>query len=398
MANIGSRDYHRRSSHDHLVFNATPLGSPRSRNVRSIRLGLACSALVVTSVFLAGCPQAIDTSAVKSFAQSVATMSPSFGKIARDFYTNCVRQQEYSSTSFYSDPLTMPTAAPVSRPPGGSAGSPPPVPTPKPTLQPLSADITTDPKCAQSYEISQRWLLYNDAIVAYVQSLGALAGVTTKPTGLDKLSGQLSADGFMDAKTSAEASSFGTTLASWVFEGQQKTAISDAVKSADEPFHILVGALHTVATSYDTKLWNEQLNLQLLYGEQLANENDQYLKDANFAQRMIRRTQFAHGHAGDIAFARAVDRQSEAKLRAGFVRLTMLEQRAEWETRAAQVDSLRRADVDYNKALDDIEKTQTGLVKTAQSGGSLKDLYTVISQYVGDIQADVAQLSKHTSS
>ena len=367
-----------------IVHEFCLLGKDAMVNTAVSKQLLPAALLTAIAFLVAGCPQSLDTTAIKSFAENTVAAGASFDSLAGDFYGNCIRQNEYTQKNFSAVPILPPTTAPAVAPIADQ------------TMAPISTAITDDKDCSRAFAVSERWQLYNHGLIAYVKALGALAGVNVKPGGLDALSGELSSVKFIDEDTSKKAATFGTTIAAWVFQGQQKTSIATAVQTADAPLHAMIHALMLAATNYNIKLTNEGRSLRLMYEGQLQGENTQYTAYLRAGEQTVTRKSYPRTPSGDAAFAAAIDRQDRAKLAVPFMRSMIASQRNDWTERANALDKRHRAASDYLAVLNDIDKTQTDLNRTAASGGSLAELYAIVNTYASDVETDVDSLSKHS--
>lgn len=227
-------------------------------------------AIIALLSSLSGCgPQALDLSTVQDYAKTTAAAATSFDAIADDYYQSCLRRREFAQPATVgNEPLSF--EQPL-RPP------PPTVPKPGQPPQPLDPQAE-DSNCDDASDIAYTWAMENDAVVAYVRTLGQVAGVDTAPKNIDSLASALNSAGVIHSdKTASAAGDLATAIVSSLVAARERSAIRQIVQQAhDHGLPQVVAGLQFTARLYVDKLRIERRDVASYYTVVLGSEERQF--------------------------------------------------------------------------------------------------------------------------
>lgn len=287
---------------------------------------------VVLIAAFSGCRQNVDLAAIRKYAQVATVAQPPFEQMARDLYGTCFRKTEYARTSAfgeipYSDPRVFP------EPPSISSSSSTPY----------------KQECQEAAFQAAQWATRDDIVIDYVRSLGAIAGVETKPQHLDELAGKLENVGTIASGQAKPFSNLATAIAQELVAANQRESIAKFAQEAKPNLAHAITSLNLIATNYSTLLRDERLSLNILYRSAIGKEDPIHQ------------------------------------------RLLILRQREDWDRRLHVLESKQRAVQAYSKSLQDIAQMNSAIVERA-SGASLSDIAQVANQYADAFSGDVSDV------
>jgi hypothetical protein len=293
--------------------------------------------ITLSILLLSSCIHAPDVETINDYVTIVNTASLSFDAIAKDFADSCLAARELRLTRIQ-DLRLAPELQPAS--------------DPKSSRGPY--DVATDVvQCQSASDVSQQWAKRNRILVGYVRSLGAIAGVDTRPAGFDNFAAQLTNIGAMKDIQAQPFADLATTIASVLISGKRDADLRRFVHEADPPLQAASQSLTKfVSTDYRVILDSERVFL-----------------DSKF--RTALREQLASSRADSIA---------------------IYNERQEWMTKRAQIDKKISAISDYNDAITTIADINHEMMLVSDRNGSLSDLYATAQEYVNALGGDVAAL------
>lgn len=230
--------------------------------MRTRRIGAAVLGVLL---FTACSTKSVDIRAVQEYAKTTAAASTSFQAVANDYYRSCLRQREYAQpVTVGGEPLS--SEMPV-RPPPPSSPSPGTIPVPV-------AGGGNDADCHVSSALAYRWQLENQVLLDYVQSLGYVAGIDTKPKHLGALAASLHSAGILQNDNVATAAgNLATGLASEIIAARQRRSLYLIVQSArNAGIDAFAADLEHAAGIYQGELQRESNAVTVYYTMILSGE------------------------------------------------------------------------------------------------------------------------------
>jgi len=195
--------------------------------------------ILVAAFLIAGCNN-VDLLAVQVFASETNAAKESFDNLSEDWLGTCIRRTEYMRVS-RSDLRKVPED---------------------------SESTSSGGKCATFATFADDWRAKNDLLIAYVEALGALAGLGSTPRNVDQLSTGLSAVGTSPAEASAY-SDLAAKISAEIIAGQQRRYIGLFARENDSAVEVLVRDLSATADRYDAELSLEGVALDGLFRDTL---------------------------------------------------------------------------------------------------------------------------------
>ncbi|MGB8265512.1 MAG: hypothetical protein WCE44_04260 [Candidatus Velthaea sp.] len=365
--------------------------------------------LALSAVVLASCASPVDLDAVKKFTAGMSASGPAFDAIAADLYATCRETREFVGATRFAggDPLsTRPLEPPFpprpTDPPVAASPAPSPAPATSPSPQPIESATPGDPHCLTAASLGRRWKLENDAVLAYVKSLGELAGVTTAPDAksFETLGAGLKTAGLLSSDAVAKASGdFVAALGNAMLRRRQDRSIAEivALANADGVFAKIVGQLRqTVATQYDNMLRNEKSVVDAYFVQTIDRELAELiaLRRENGLDPdpivPVDQSTAAPPAAPSPVPAKPCDRACQDR----WVRIVELRSaidtlRVRWDGIDSDIARRASAIAPYYKTMYDLERTQARLNKGAMG---LQSLVDAVRPYFDDLSAQTTAL------
>jgi hypothetical protein len=228
---------------------------------------------------IVACAPNVGLSTVSQYATMAQQAQASFDAIADDFDASCARQRELAiqlNDLTWAPWVPTPSAAPTNTP---SIAKPTPTPFFSPSL-PEECVVTIDYEEHGLGSVSADWRKGNDTLLAYVQSLGALANVNAapSPSGVATFSGAAAKVGLIPAPTATLLVSFLDSIYSYWQQREREQSIARFViamnspdpKTGVVPFPAAISALTVVGKAYTGLIDGECSKVNSVYGSALA--------------------------------------------------------------------------------------------------------------------------------
>ncbi len=238
-------------------------------------------ALFGCSVMVACAPN-VNLSAVQQYATMAQQAQASFDAIAEDYDASCARQRELNLR--IGDLVWIPypaTQAPPTTPaPAGARAG-------KASSAPFFGDasqercvVTADYAAYPLGEVSREWQKANDTLLAYIQSLGALAGAAPTPSpAIPTFVGAAAAAKLIPNPQATAITQFATAIFNYWQTSEREHAVAkflDETNSVDpatqqSPFSEAIEALTVAGSGYEIVVYNECTDVNNLYIDALTN-------------------------------------------------------------------------------------------------------------------------------
>lgn len=381
------------------------------------RSSLPSRTILISSVIVvvsgSGCAKTVDLQAVEKFQKTTAAASASFQQIAGDYYNSCLRYRDYrAETHLGTYPLTaIPTHDPiVAMPAPETSAQPEPIVTSDPSAKkapPKSSELLPlalggdDRDCAVSKALSERWSLENKILIAYVQALGAVAGIGTAPSqpSFEALGAALKSAGAINSDATAKAGGdLADAIVAALIRRQQERDVVGLATDAKGSVDALTEGLESVALLYRIAVRDELAELD-------SNRIVLISAEISRLNQLRQQAGLSNGVAPDVEllndFSEAAikklatplhltnDEERARILAALRLRDRISRQRATWANDSS--DAVRRANMapDYFLAVAAIRKTHDSLVKTQ---GGLAGVVATMQPLVDELSAPVNAL------
>ncbi len=388
---------------------------------KSSKRSVSCLVFVCAASALSGCAAArIDLSDVQKYAQTAKDARSAFRQVADDWDASCQRQRDFIRVSNYDEPPVVPgepTPSPSPMPTASSGTAPARRPVAVPTPQQPQLRLGKPELCVASQDtgnslgtVSHDWNVANNVILDYVQALGSIANVDSKPTDIEKLSGAASKLG---AITPIQA-----TLINSVVEGgvnyfarlAERNDIAYFVRQANPAMQATNEALLRLASRYKRIVTDECSDIDLFYGPSIRGvqmQNVRYARIQILGGRSLRAAIMSANKANGYRRIVIISNQQPAvvmakiieydhDIAAGQYRMAyqIYEIRSEWRTKRADCYARVQSADTYAVAIDQIFGIHRKLYESSTRTISLRDLPNLISSQAQDLSQTVADLYK----
>jgi hypothetical protein len=232
-------------------------------SVRARRLSLG----VVTSLgVLVACAPNVDLAAVQKYAATAQQAQASFEAIAEDYDASCERQRELNLRADY---LTWKPYVP-SAPGAPETGHQPFFGSASQETCVVATGYANYPLGA----VSRDWKRANQTLLAYIQSLGALANIAAAPTpAVAPLTGAAVAANLIPAPEATNVAAFAGAIVSYWQRSARERDIAKFLEAVNTPdpstgktaFGGAVEALDVAGAAYSLLIFNECTEITNLY-------------------------------------------------------------------------------------------------------------------------------------
>ncbi|MCL5258787.1 MAG: hypothetical protein M1314_03485 [Firmicutes bacterium] len=334
--------------------------------------------VALCSLRLVACsPRSVDLSAVRQYAETSAAASSSFATLADDYYQSCLRQREYAPVTVGGEPLS--SEIPV-RPP------PPAGPSP-------AGRGGNDADCHVSSALAYRWQLENRALLDYVQSLGYVAGIDTRPKHLDALAAALHSSGIVQSDAVATAGgNLATGIVSELIAARARRSLYQIAHAAQHAgIGTFAGGLQETATIYRGELQREHVAAASYYTIILAGEEREFAllecaaSTSTQVHKVLGCARFPGNGRRVSTRTMLMDEGRAAVLRERIRRVRLARAQA-----YAAIDNRAEAAAAYARAVGAIAEGNAALLKVPR--GDLTGDVQAVQPYVSDLQGDVGAL------
>lgn len=391
---------------------STFVRSRRHGSPRNFARILTIALVVVTS----SCASAIDVREVKKYAASVANAGVAFDAMSSDLYSTCRMTREFvGATRLAGDGATAsdPLSSRPLQPPFPQRPMDPPLDStestaskPPPAATAAKFDPTSDDRrCAASMALAERWKLENDGVLAYVKSLGDLAGVDTAPDAksFENLGDGLKREGVFSSDGVAKAAGdFVAGIGRVMIRRRQERSLAEVIALAnkDDAYVMLLRQVRRYgAAEYFNLLQNEKSIVDSYFEDALSQELVE-IKSLRSKNNLVPDPIVAYfgdapvaPHTMDFVKPKAAfcdDGCKSRNARIAELRFVVDAQRSRWD--AIDADILRRASTvgPYYRTIYDLEQAQRALKSSSTSG--LAGLISAVRPYVDDLSAQTTAL------
>jgi hypothetical protein len=230
---------------------------------------------------IVACAPNVNLSAVRQYATMAQQAQASFDAIAEDYDASCARQRELNLQ--LNDLVWFPygsTQTPPLAPASTSSTGAKPGPTPFFGASQERCVATADYDSYPLGQVSNEWKSANDTLLAYVQSLGALAGATATPSpAIPTFIGAAAAANLIPKPQATALTAFATAIFNYWQSGRRERQVAsflDATNAVDpktgqSTFSQAIDALTIAGEGYQIIVFNECTDVADLYIDALKN-------------------------------------------------------------------------------------------------------------------------------
>lgn len=369
---------------------------------------IAAIAISIASLSACSTAQNLDLSAVQKYATTTEAARTSFDAIAADLDESCERSRELllrtglaqsprvpmpdtssgQQPNDSKDPAAVPTPEPSPTPLPDST-----IPSPVPTRTPFFKDAALE-RCIEVEHpdrypvgiVSNDWRKANDAMLAFVKGIGAIANVDSDPKNLKKLTGAIVDGKYMTKDQATAVNGVVTGIVGYFARQQERREIARFVKSVSDDFPNATAGLLKTADAYGEIVYAERTITDNFY-----NRSVRSLLNGSHHITIVTFDSKGAPHKLELVIDEVANDQDHQSVVWGR-QYAIYRMRQEWRNRIADCDRRFASVEPYKNAVRTIANTEQQLSQSSEQKLTNRDLLAQVKRDVGDLSDSIDKL------